>query len=380
MGSQGFWSYVHADDDDDDKRLSQLARDVVAEFRVLTGESFEMFLDKDAIKWGELWREQIDTSLVVGAFFIPVITPRYFMSVECRRELQFFARKAVELGTRELVLPVLYVDVPALHETGGTDDLVRLVSTLQWEDWRETRFADPSTEKYRRAVSRLAARLVSVSRSSERVSLVPLPSNDPGSLMADHHENVPGFIDQMAVAEEAMPKLVKTVEEFGNEMTRLGEIMTEGAVETQRANEQKLGFGVRVAIARRVASQLSSPVDQLSKLTEEYLVHVHDVDQGMRPLILRAEPEVRENPETRDTVAGFLDIIRSFGSSAEQALTSAQEVSETTANLETLSKDLRPVARRLRAALVRMMEGYTVALEWARLAAEVELPQPVNKG
>jgi len=379
MGSQGFWSYVHADDDANNRRLSQLARDVVGEFGVLTGESFEMFLDKDAIKWGELWRDQIDTSLVAGAFFIPVITPRYFMSVECRRELQFFARKAVELGTKELVLPLLYVDVPALHEKGGTDDLVHLVGTFQWEDWRDTRFADPSTEHYRRAVSRLAARLVTVSRNSERAASALPPSTDGGSSGLDQQEDMPGFIDQMAVAEEAMPKLVKTVEGFSAEITRLGEIMTEGALETQRANEQKLGFSVRVAIARRVASQLSGPVDQLSKLTEEYSAHVHDVDQGMRPLILRAEPEVRENPETRPTVSGFLDIIRSFGSSAEQALTSAQRMDEITANLETLSKDLRPVARRLRAALVRMMEGYTVALEWARLAAEVELPAPAIK-
>jgi len=34
----GFWSYVHADDDAESGRIAQLARDVVAQFEMLTGE------------------------------------------------------------------------------------------------------------------------------------------------------------------------------------------------------------------------------------------------------------------------------------------------------------------------------------------------------
>src|ERR1700741_4459468 len=92
--SQGFWSYVHADDQADGGRISRLARDVVAQFEILTGEALELFLDRDAIQWGEAWRNRIDASLASVVFFIPVLTPRYFMSPECRRELQFFARKS----------------------------------------------------------------------------------------------------------------------------------------------------------------------------------------------------------------------------------------------------------------------------------------------
>lgn len=86
--SQGFWSYVHADDQAEGERISRLARDVSAQFEMLTGEPITLFLDKDAIRWGEDWRATIDTSLASVAFFIPVMTPRYFMSAECRREFQ----------------------------------------------------------------------------------------------------------------------------------------------------------------------------------------------------------------------------------------------------------------------------------------------------
>lgn len=86
--SQGFWSYVHADDEAEVQRISRLARDVAAQFEMLTGEPLALFLDRDAIEWGEAWRDKVDSSLASVAFFIPVITPRYFMSPECRRELQ----------------------------------------------------------------------------------------------------------------------------------------------------------------------------------------------------------------------------------------------------------------------------------------------------
>src|SRR3954452_5800638 len=113
---EGFWSYVHADDEADQGRVAQLARDVVDQFKMLTGDEIDLFLDQDALEWGDRWKDKIDDSLASVAFFIPVITPRYFRSAECRRELQFFARRARELGVSELVLPLLYVDFPALHE------------------------------------------------------------------------------------------------------------------------------------------------------------------------------------------------------------------------------------------------------------------------
>lgn len=56
-----------------------------------------------------------------GSLFIPVLTSRYFDSVECRREARTFAQKAKDLGVSELIMPLLYVDVPALHEEAPSD-------------------------------------------------------------------------------------------------------------------------------------------------------------------------------------------------------------------------------------------------------------------
>lgn len=38
---KGFWSYVHADDAADDGRIVRLAKDVAAEFEMLTDEKID---------------------------------------------------------------------------------------------------------------------------------------------------------------------------------------------------------------------------------------------------------------------------------------------------------------------------------------------------
>jgi TIR domain len=202
--SQGFWSYVHADDQAEGERISRLARDVAAQFEMLTGEPLALLLDRDAIKWGEVWRDKIDSSLASVAFFIPVLTPRYFMSAECRRELQFFARQATRLGIKELVLPLLYVDVPSLHDETAGDDLIRLVRTFQWEDWRELRFFDVAAEGYRRGVAELAARLVEANRQLEKADRTAIALQADDSLRRAVDDS-PGFLDQIATAEETLP-------------------------------------------------------------------------------------------------------------------------------------------------------------------------------
>lgn len=167
---EGLWSYVHADDLADGERISKLARDVGDQFEMLTGETIEIFLDKDALQWGDEWRERIDDALSSIAFFVAVLSPRYFKRPECRRELNFFARRATDLGVKELVLPLLYVDVPGIHDDDVVDELVALVRTFQWEDWRDVRFLDVASEGYRRGVTRLAARLVDANTKAEGVA------------------------------------------------------------------------------------------------------------------------------------------------------------------------------------------------------------------
>ncbi len=364
---EGFWSYVHADDEADRGRIVQLARDVSSQFEMLTGEPLGLFLDRDAIKWGEDWRNKIDASLALVAYFVPVMTPRYFLSAECRRELHFFARKAAELGIKELVLPLLYVDVPALHDANTSDDLLKLVRTFQWEDWRELRFADATTEPYRRAIAQLAARLVDANRRAEMVDISGMALQEPKTGPDGAEPEAPGFLDRMAIAEETLPKLVATIEAIGRDIQLIGEIMRRAAADIQQRENQAPGFAARLVVVRNVARQLVEPVDRVWSFGNDFASQLHEVDQGFRVIIQRASAEVEQDPGARGTVCAFFDAVRSMSTSAHEGLKSIEGMIDAIDPLEKMSRDLRPVLRRLRQGLTAMVEAREVTDEWVTL-------------
>ncbi len=78
VSAAGFWSYTRTDDEQDGGRILRLADRIQAEFSLLTGNDLDLFVDREAIVWGEAWRARIDDALDLTAFFIPIITPRYY--------------------------------------------------------------------------------------------------------------------------------------------------------------------------------------------------------------------------------------------------------------------------------------------------------------
>jgi hypothetical protein len=363
--SQGFWSYVRRDDEAEGGRIAQLARDVAAQFEMISGDPLELFLDRDAIKWGEDWQAQIDANLVSVAFFIPVLTPRYFLSPACRRELQFFARKASDLGLKDLILPLVYVDVDALSQDSPTDDLISLVKTFQWEDWRDLRFTDPASEAYRRGVARLAVRLVDANRHAE------VTSQDRTETVAKEtsDDDDAGFIDLVASSEEALPKLVETLDQLRKEIEFVGKTMQESTAEVQGSDKAGLGFGARRALLQKLAGRLSPCVERIFLLGNDYTSHLHEVDRGFRVIIERAPAEIRDQPESKVALCVFFGAVEGMSRAAHEGLQQTQVMVEATKKIEGISRDLRPILRRLREGLTTMVEARSITDEWAQLIA-----------
>lgn len=365
---RGFWSYVHEDDDADGGRASRLAKDVVAQFGMLTGEKIEVFLDRDDIAWGDVWRNKIDESLATVAFFIPLLTPRYFKSPECRRELQFFARRAKDLGIQELVLPLLYVDVPSLHEDAPSDDLLGLVKTFQWEDWRELRFADVDSGEYRRGVARLAQRLVEANRRAEE-SNVAAAARELESAVGEAEDSgdAPGRLDLLAAAEDTLPQWSTTLEGITREITSVGEIVGEAGEEMKRGDARGKGFAARLTTARKLAQRLREPTENIYSLGNTFASQLHQIDPGFRAIIEQAPSEIRDDPEARAEFCVFFQSIREVSGSADEALQSLQEMIDAASPGESLSRDLRNPLRRLREGLTLVIEGREVIGEWVQM-------------
>jgi hypothetical protein len=361
----GFWSYVHSDDQAEGDRISRLARDVIAQFEVITGETIYLFLDKDDIAWGENWRDKIDSNLASIAFFIPVMTPRYFMRPECRGELQFFARKAIDLGIKELILPLLYVDFPALHDDTVSDDLITLARTFQWEDWKDLRFFDVTSEEYRRGVFRLATRLVEANKQTEKpyavvgTRLTEIPKKDI--------DDSPGIIDKLACSEEILPKLGDTLQAIVKEISLIGELMSKATKDIERGDSHGKGFASRLIVARQLSLQLTDPTERICSLSNEYASQLHNIDEGFRILIERSPIEIKENPKSKDNFCELFKGLRTLSAASRVGLDSIQGMIDSSTPLEKMSRDLRPVLRRLRQGLTIMVESRSVSDEWVKL-------------
>lgn len=361
---QGFWSYVHADDEAERGRISQLARDVVDQFEMLTGEKITLFLDKDAIEWGENWRNKIEDSLESVGFFVPVLTPRYFMSMECRRELQFYARNATDLGIKDLILPLLYVNIPSFDEQPLTDDLMRLVQTFQREDWRSLRFLDRDSEGYRKGVFQMANRLVQANkRAEESITISSAIDGSPHEEAADVIDE-PGIIDLLVETEEKIEMTPTTLNAIAADITLIGDIAREATADMQKPSSLKSVFAYRQMISRRTANQMSEPIERIWSLSNEFSSQIHSVDKGYRIIIEKAPSEIQENPESKTGFCTFFNAVRGMVTASVDSFASFQKMIEATYTLDKMSRDLRPAMRRLRQGLNIMIESKSLFQEW----------------
>jgi hypothetical protein len=365
----GFWSYVHADDDTESGRIAQLARDVASQFEMLTGEPIQLFLDRDNLVWGDDWHPKIDQSLSSIAFFIPVITPRYFKSAECRRELNFFARNAEKLGIKELVLPILYVDFPALHDDPQRDDSIALITRFQWVDWTALRFAEHTSGEYKRAVSGLAERLVAANAAADKASA-------EGRVIAGiegvDDSDDSGTLDKLGLMEEALPELSETIVAIGQTIAEIGEAMTSATADVAVGNASGSGIAARLTVARQLAQKLKAPAEGIRAYGNKFTSRLHDVDEGVRVIIQRAPEEIRETPTSAADFGFFFSTVRTMVEQSEVAFGSVQSMVDALGPLEKSSRDLRAPIRTLREGLTLLIEGLSVMQSWIALIDETE--------
>lgn len=136
----GFMSYAHIDDAD--KRLTELCRYLSQEVQRQTGEEFRIFQDRSDIGVGQQWRPRISESIDSADFLIAFLSPGFFKSTECGREVALFFKREKQLKRNDLILPIYFIDCPAFNsaKNGTAASLERQLANRQFADWREVRF------------------------------------------------------------------------------------------------------------------------------------------------------------------------------------------------------------------------------------------------
>jgi cobaltochelatase CobT len=154
-----FLSYVRDDDDHDMGGITKFRQRLEGEIKVQSGKSFEIFQDRNDIRWGQFWEERIANSLSEVTFLIPIITPSFFVSPACRNEFDTFLRMEKTLGVTRLILPLYYVSCDEIDQPSLDDPIVQAIRGRQWTDWRPFRFKPHDGPEVRSALAELATNI-----------------------------------------------------------------------------------------------------------------------------------------------------------------------------------------------------------------------------
>lgn len=382
----GFWSYVHDDDKSVGGAIVNLAKRLIGEFELLSAEPLRLFIDRD-IQWGEAWKERIDKELQETTFFIPIITPRYFLSEECRRELVEFKTAAARFGVSQLLLPIYYVTVPEMEEREPQDELMAYVKTAQRADMRETRLAEEMDATYRRLVNRLATRLLRVSRDTEGLSgpstedtakppahvvqaaanrggsSSPPPSSldlsetpSPQTAETVEGEEQEGSLDRLAAGEDALNAWAEAIEELSAEVETLGNAAAESTPEMEAADS----FAKQLAVANALARRLEEPSQNIARIAQDYSTHLLTVDPAVQQLIENAKTNEKQRDELRDLFATLLEMIAASREGTDPLV----ELADGMEVVAGVSRELRPPVRRIQTALRNVRDGQKVLDNW----------------
>jgi hypothetical protein len=384
LGAAGFWSYVRTDDDAESGRITALANEVKRQYALYTASELQIFLDRADLKWGDDWRSEIDAALEAVTFFIPIVTPGFFASTECRRELLEFMRRAEAKQLEGLILPIYYVELPAGLTRDSDDELVSGVATRHYEDWRALRLEDPTSSAHRQGVDRLVSRLVQI---TQEVTQTP-PSSPPEPITRSEIRSVlstagrsdeqegetaeeddddsegdgePGLIDLIALAEEAMPRWNAQIVRLGELLNISSDLAEEAAREMERSDERGKGFAGRVHQAQLFANKLAAPADEMAEIANDYWPTVRDVDRGLRALLDLAD---HASPEEQAAVDELYETVREL---AAQSQTAAEQYASLAATLHEstkLSRALRPPLRKMAQALNELTDAQTLIDSW----------------
>ena len=108
--------------------------------------------------FGERWSDKLDQILDQARFFIPIMTPSYFKSEACRKELQKFLEAEERVGRKDLIIPIYYIQSAVLDDKAmrAADYLATVLAARQHSDWRHLRLYSFRNRKVRLAIDELA--------------------------------------------------------------------------------------------------------------------------------------------------------------------------------------------------------------------------------
>jgi len=317
-------------------------------------------------------------------FFIPIITPSYFRSDACRKELFKFTREATRLGLEQLLMPVYWVTVPELENdpASSADEAILLIARYEWQDLREVRLEDEDSSACRKAVDALAGQIAR--RAATVTATVEDVPKSASSLRAagesggdDDDDDEPGILEKIAASEEAMPELTEILETITVVIQEVGDLVQTAGDAMKAAEARGGGMKARLVVTERLAHQLNMPAERLEGLGHDYAATLAKLDPGVHSLLDAAEVA---GSDDSDNAAEFLEVLIRVGGIADNALGELDVLVAATKEAATFSRSLRRPLSRMRIGLRGVLDGRDIIEEWGRRASDIQAAHAAEEG
>lgn len=368
----GFFSYAHADDIS--QCLQKLKADLCEEYSMLTGEALNLFIDRDGLAWGSKWQESIVAGIDSSMFFIPILTPRYFQSANCLKELRQYLSKVEIDGAPQLILPILFVDVDRDYLDIDREILSKVL-VYQYEDWTDLRFVPRSSERYKRAVNKMAERLLSANIALERAVNQPsaeasvilensnLASMPSGDCPPDQEND--GILDSVVTVIESNQKINGQLQKASSDLVKMGEVFSSGTEQLTKGVAAKTDPRKALIISRQVASDLMPIASSYSMNIDEFSSTVFSMDHSMRVCL----SHIIDNPSVTDSDRErVLDSVVNLSEKAEIAREQTRVFLAKVSGLKNLSRALARPVKTIESATNKCLTAFDMISEWGYIA------------
>ena len=348
ISANGFFSYAHADDVQG--KLKTIRDSLCEEYAALTGDSLNLFFDRKGLGWGDKWEEALELGIDQAFFFIPVLSPRYFQSVFCQKELrQFLARVRGDSVRERLVLPILYIDIRPSFVNIDSEMREEILS-YQYEDWTKLRFVSPESEEYQKAINRMVTRIISenealssfvTDKDYNEGSATSLEKQNSTSGGCD--ENAPEFddgqwLDDLVGITDESKALSDYLVRATNEIKEIGNIFSAGTERISKLNKQTAKPKDLLSITKAVATQLNPVAKSYEEIIDGMSDSVYRMDSSVRRYI----PYVISNQLFSEEKKGQeLDSLRSLCEKTKESKAVVLEYLNKLTPLSRISRHLR---------------------------------------
>ena len=325
-----------------------------------TGHNFEIFQDRTDIIIGQRWKERIDTVIDGSTFLIAVITPLFLNSDMCREEVQQFIKREKALKRDDLIVPILYLDSPALRDP--SDTIAVELSCRQHYYWDDLRFEPFESTQYRRGVAEVATMIRQAIQSSKAKPNESLVVEQPNDSDTSNPDSDPGFIEILVETEHALPMFVQTIEEFAQRLTDLSVMAESATFDMNSANASGKPASARLIILRRFAKRLEPLAKDIEILTDDYTDQLARVDFGMKAI--SSQISKRTSVEDLEAAVNFKESLDELVEQGEFGMNALQELRNSISQLNKLSSTVRPVLNRISKSIDKILPSRDNFSSW----------------